>query len=113
MTKSGIKKEDYRAITPYFCNKFLLILGETKSKAWWQKEFFDFGTDEELIENLSLFAKFKEFDSNIMTLGYPKKGDEDKTLILEHKGFRIGLGNQNWGAKPLTNYFVLIHGEIK
>lgn len=47
-----------------------------------------------------------------MTLGYPKKGDTERTLILEHKGIEIRTGNPNWGAEPNTLYFVIKHGKI-
>jgi len=36
MTKAGIKTEDYREITPYWCNRFLVLSnGKKLSKKYW------------------------------------------------------------------------------
>lgn len=112
MTKAGIKTEDYRAITPYFCNRFLLFNGEPKSKQWWQDEFFDEGTLEERIENIELFCTFKPFAQNIMTLAYPKKTDTDKIVKYKHHSISIDTGNSEWGAVPGVKYFVVKHGAL-
>ena len=112
MTKSGEKTEDYREITPYFCNRFLLFNNESKSKKWWQEEYFKYGTTEERIENIELFCSFKHYHSNIMTLGYPKKTDAERILTLEHKGIETRTGNPEWGAEPNVIYFVIKHGLI-
>jgi len=54
--------------------------------------------------------KQKTFDCNIMTLGYPKNGDTERILKLEHKGIEIRTGNPEWGAEPNKLYFVIMHG---
>lgn len=36
MTNKLIKKEDYRSITPYWCNRFLLYNGKVLSKEKWR-----------------------------------------------------------------------------
>lgn len=87
LTKAGIKTEDYREITPY-----------------WHKRLYQ----NRYKSNESL----KDFKTNTMTLGYPKKGDPDRTLILEHKGIEIREGNPEWGAEPGKLYFVIKHGAI-
>jgi hypothetical protein len=112
MTKNLIKKEDYRSITPYWCNRFLLFNGENKSKKWWNQEFFRHGTFEDTIENIELFCSFKSFEYNIMTLGYPKAGDSERILKLEHKGIEIRTGNVEWGAEADKLYFVIKHGNV-
>jgi len=53
----------------------------------------------------------KQFDKNIMTLGYPKKSDKDRILKIEHKGIEIRAGKPEWGAKPNKLYFVIKHGK--
>jgi hypothetical protein len=97
MTKSGIKTEDYREITPH-----------------WIKRLYDekFLFLSETINPESLFEySFKKFDTNTMTLGYPKSGDTERILVLEHVGIEIRTGNPEWGAEPGKLYFVIKHGE--
>jgi len=116
LTKPQIKTEDYRSITPYWCNRFLLFKGEVKSKEFWDNEFFN---DDCIVPELLLIkyiekqiVTFKQFDFNIMTLGYPKSTDTLRILKLEHKGIEIREGNPDWGAKPGKLYFVIKHGKI-
>ncbi|GAB5563345.1 MAG: hypothetical protein Wins2KO_04080 [Winogradskyella sp.] len=47
-----------------------------------------------------------------MTLGYPKKNDLSKKLVLEHRGISIGYGNPEWGAEPGEYYFIVKHGNL-
>ena len=115
LTQNLIKKEDYRSITPYWCNRLLLVYGEVKSKKWWEKNFsysdeiiIKWITDNLEMGNFSL----KQFTTNTMTLGYPSKTDADRILKLEHKGIEIRTGNPEWGAEPNKLYFVIKHGKI-
>jgi hypothetical protein len=114
-TKSRIKPEDYRGITPYFCNKFLLYSGETKSKKWWNDNFFHIEGRQcdilEIIENIQLFCTFKNFKTNTMTLGYPKSGDKERILKYQHAGIEVRTGNPEWGAEEGKLYFVIKHGN--
>ncbi len=57
------------------------------------------------------WIEFKTFDTNTMTLGYPKSGDTERILILEHKGIEIRTGNPDWGAEQNKLYFVIKHGD--
>jgi hypothetical protein len=115
MTKSGIKKEDYREITPYWCNRFLFFKAESKSKEFWENEFFK--VDCESADNLILkyiergIVSFKNFSTNKMTLGYPKSEDTERIVNLEHLGIEIRTGNEEWGAEPNKLYFVVKHGN--
>lgn len=108
MTKAGIKTEDYREINEY-----------------WMKRFFTKETFNEYLEAKNDdgsefssgtfhidFANFKYFTQNTMTLGYPKSGDKERILKLEHKGIEIRTGNSDWGAEPDKLYFVIKHGRI-
>jgi len=116
-TKLKIKPEDYRGITPYFCNKFLLYSGETKSKKWWNDNFFYIEERQcditEIIENIQLFCTFKSFKTNTMTLGYPKSSDKERILKYEHAGIEIRTGNPEWGAEEGKLYFVIKHGNLQ
>jgi hypothetical protein len=115
MTKQGIKTEDYRDITPYFCSRFLLYNGKSRTIKQWasMKDLYGLsftGILKYYIENGKI--TFKPFTTNTMTLGYPKKTDSDRILKLEHKGIEISTGNPDWGAEPNKLYFVIKHGKI-
>jgi len=101
MTKSGEKTEDYREITQYWCNRLLV----KKMKGVHRDNIEPWGKIG-IVED----SQFKHFETNTMTLGYPKKGDKERTLILEHKGIEIRTGNPHWGAEPNKLYFVIKHG---
>ena len=108
LTKSGIKTEDYREITPYFAKRFLKYNDKKMSTSFWAslligKEFFEMFFDD---------ISFENFDSNTMTLGYPKSSDSERILKLEHKGIEIRTGNPEWGAEPNKLYFVILHGSF-
>jgi len=99
MTKAGIKKEDYREITPYWIKRL--------AKGWnfLNQELTLWEEGNEMFEPL-------EFTHNAMTLGYPSNSDTGRILTLEHKGIEIRTGNPEWGAEPGKLYFVIKHGEI-
>ena len=107
MTKSGIKTEDYREITPYWIKRLV------------DKDVFRYCTTESFLQwynNMPEFVTLQHVVNkpiiNIMTLGYPKKDDAERILKLEHKGIEIRTGNQEWGAEPNKLYFVIKHGAI-
>lgn len=116
MTKAGIKTEDYREITPYWCNKLLHYGGTVRNRVFWEDTFFftDVNNDFYLLKSALIgdYADFKQFSINTMTLGYPKAGDPERTLIYEHAGIEIRTGNPEWGAAPDKLYFVIKHGNI-
>jgi len=113
LTKDFTKPEDYRELTPYWCNRLLLYEEENKPVKWWglmqnvEGCFF-----RKVIEDNIINGKitFKSFDENIMTLGYPKKTNKDKILRFKHEGIEIRTGNSDWGAEPNKRYFVIMHG---
>jgi hypothetical protein len=91
MTKAGIKTEDYRELTPFWKSRL------TDQKKNWARPIEQW--------------KFKKFDLNIMTLGYPKSTDTERVLKFEHAGIEIRTGNPEWGAEPGKLYFVIKHGK--
>lgn len=116
MTKTGVKKEDYREINDYWCRRLLEVDEETEW-AVWVELIEDLSNPkrkhEDVYECLSFFGvRFKKFDCNIMTLGYPKSNNTDRILNLEHKGIEIRTGNTEWGAEPNKLYFAIMHGSI-
>ena len=116
MTKTGEKTEDYREISPYFCNRFLLQNGKTMSKEWWGKylHFYKIKSLKESLETNCQIHRitFKQFENNIMTLGYPKSTDTDRILKMEHKGIDIGTGTPDWGAVEGKFFFFVKHGSV-
>lgn len=112
LTKDKIKLEDYREITPYWCNRLLLINGESKSKNWWNSNFFELRSKEKTVALLrNKLVSFKPITINKMTLGYPKKTDLHKNLLFRNNGLEIRIGLKKWGAKSGKIYFVIKHGE--
>ena len=109
MTKSGVKTEDYRDLTPYWAKRFMLYNEKEETKDFWE-------TLCGLYSNGHSFGVFKDnlkpkkFENNIMTLGYPKGNDLERILKLEHKGIEIRTGNPDWGAEEGKLYFVILHG---
>ena len=116
LTKAGIKTEDYREITPYWCTRLLLHNGQSKNKAFWKTRLEIYyketigGVLEDYDDRIGISSK--KFDKNIMTLGYPKKTDKDRILEIEHKEIEIRAGKPEWGAKPNKLYFVIKHGDL-
>lgn len=108
MTKSGIKTEDYREINPYWIIRLFNI------KNLHNLDIDDFVAEFESHRNEYGFSERygKKFKFNVMTLGYPKEGDTERILKLEHKGIEIRTGNPEWGAVPGKLYFVIKHGNI-
>lgn len=111
MTKARIKKEDYREITPYWKRRLYHCANdENKSPTC-----IDFNLEEEHLLNCNNchigLSYFKSFDTNTMTLGYPKSTDTERILKFEHAGIEIRTGNPDWGAEPGKIYFVIKHGK--
>ena len=107
MTKKRIKKEDYRDITPYWCNRLMTFDGKIMPKDFWVDIAKGFSNGYFYHR-----ADFREFDNNIMTLGYPLKTDLSRIKKFKHAGIHIGIGNEAWGAIPNKIYFVIKHGDI-
>ena len=102
MTKSGIKTEDYREINEYWVRRLVKSFSNY-SNLIYQPHLVLAGRSS---------VEFKTFDSNIMTLGYPKSTDLDRIIKFKHKGIKIGHGKQEWGAVLGKIYFVIKHGDI-
>jgi hypothetical protein len=104
MTKAGIKKEDYREITPY----------------WWKRlvqcgECYRNETDSlnKILAppNEWKMLLAKNFDTTTLTLGYPSSTDTERIIKFKNAGIEISEGNPEWGAEKGKLYFVIKHGE--
>ena len=109
MTKSGIKTEDYRELTPYWIKRLIEPTDEGVKIS--DVEYYLKGGELDHFRNNNF--EFKNFTQNTMTLGYPKAGDTERILKLEHKGIEIRTGNPDWGAEPDKLYFVIKHGSLE
>ena len=114
MTKAGIKKEDYREITPYW---FVRLFENTKGQSKLiLQEYCDSLIDVKSAGRWNFdngfYFKLKHFTHNTITLGYPKSTDTDRILKFEHKGIEIRTGNPEWGAEEGKLYFVILHGNL-
>lgn len=116
MTKSGVKTEDYREINYYWYRRLVSNHESLFGGLYgcYPKDL-DLNKKNEVVYDIakSQYAdkmRFKNFSANIMTLGYPKIGDMERTLILAHRGIFIGEGNPEWGAEVGKLYFVIKHG---
>ncbi len=116
MTKAGIKKEDYREINDYWARRLLEVHEELEWQDW-RELIEDLANPKRKYEDVAqcLFyfgVKFKKFNVNTMTLGYPKNGDTERILKVAHKGIEVRTGNPEWGAEPNKLYFVIMHGNV-
>jgi hypothetical protein len=115
MTKAGIKTEDYREINDYWVKR-LFHHKESKLTTEEIVRYINYYKYYGYVDVSAIFTyhdlSFKEFQQNVMTLGYPKSNDTERILKLEHKGIEIRTGNPEWGAEPNKLYFVIIHGAV-
>ena len=112
LTKSGVKTEDYREINPYWLKRLTNVeyVQPRGNIVKSEEEIYSLFTSDKVISFVS--ENPKVFNSNIMTLGYPKSTDYERILKLEHKGIEIREGNPEWGAVPGRKYFVILHGSF-
>lgn len=106
MTRSGVKTEDYREITPYWAKR---LVGTWKFVGGGKGLFPD--TKDSFMSSFNI-SSLKGFSENIMTLGYPKSTDTERIIRFEHAGIEIREGNPEWGAEPGKLYFVIKHGKL-
>jgi hypothetical protein len=115
MTKSGIKTEDYRELNFYWFNR--LVFKKEKVIKYLQLDVCDKDYFEIQLQHIcktELYRKMiglKQFQTNTMTLGYPKSSDTERIIKFEHAGIEIRTGNPEWGAEPNKLYFVIKHGK--
>ena len=107
MTKSGEKTEDYREINEYWFKRLVYH---------WKEHFLSRKMSQPTQQNIEFILNsgcfgFNDFDSNIMTLGYPRKDDKERIIKFEHTGIEISEGREEWGAEKGKLYFVIKHGR--
>lgn len=113
MTEPEGKTEDYREINPYW---FVRLFEDTKGQSKFiLQEYCDSLVNPKSAGKWNYdngyYFKYKNFDVNKMTLGYPKSTDTAKIKVFEHAGIEIRTGKPEWGAVPGKLYFVVKHGK--
>ncbi len=120
MTDKEIKTEEYRKITPYWCQRLLIINNEVRGLKWWKEFFEEHDIENNMdkfvrnIEHCFLFGGFfgvRSYDNTILTLGYPKNTDTERIIKFERKAFGLGKGKTEWGAESNKEYFIIKHGK--
>ena len=122
LTLKGIKKEEYRDITPFWANRLLSMEnGDNLSKCYsndtiewicWNLRCFkglEYNSIEEVLTKFHI--KFKEFENTEFRNGY-KSIEIVPRFIIENKGITIGIGKEEWGFVGETPKFIVIHGKI-
>lgn len=97
MIKSGVKKEEYREIKPYWISRFC-----EDHPGCIGGDFMD--------PHTVMAYTFKEFDYVIAKNGY---SGGSPLISWKHEGITIGTGNPEWGAIPGKIYFILKIGELQ
>lgn len=111
MTKEGIKTEDYREITPYWCKMLLwLFLPMEEHEIESLCEELKNGINISKLRDEYMFEE-GYFPKTILTLGYPKNGDKERIITYKNLGIEVREGNPEWGAEKGKIYFVIKHGE--
>jgi len=86
MFARGEKKEEYRALTPYWTRR--------------------------LTQKTTGHIRFRHFDEVVITCGYPKRGDKTRRLVFEHAGTRIGKGKPELDCfNPDMDRFIICLGK--
>ena len=109
MIVSGVKKEEYREITPYWIKRLLYQNKDGKMLA------IDKDTAIFLADNLYILEErlremklgFKPYDYVEFTLGYPSKCDSHRRHVRRIRTMTIGYGNPSWGAEAVRKYFII------
>ena len=122
LTVQGIKKEEYRDITPFWAKRLLCMEnGDSLTKCFSEEtiewlcyslqhwEDLEYDSIEEVLDKFHV--KFKEYQNTDFRNGY-KSLDKVPRFIIENKGITIGKGNPDWGYVGDNNVFIIQHGKI-
>ena len=122
LTLQGIKKEEYRAITPYWAKRLLCMENRDSLTKCYSEETIKWicislQCWEELeynsIDNVlkKFHIRFKNFNATDFRNGY-KYLEKVPRFIIENKGITIGKGKPEWGYTGEDNVFIIHHGEV-
>lgn len=122
LTLQGIKKEEYRDITPFWVKRLLCMDNGDKLTECYSEETiewlcvslkrwkdFKYASIEEVLDKFNI--KFKEYQNTDFRNGY-KSLDKVPRFIIENKGVTIGIGKEEWGFYNTYPMFIINHGKI-
>ena len=122
LTLQGIKKEEYRDITPFWAKRLLCMEnGDSLTKCYSKETIecicislrrwkdLEYNSIEDVLDKFHI--RFKEYQNTDFRNGY-KSLDKVPRFIIENKGITIGKGNPDWGYVGDDNVFIIQHGEI-
>lgn len=104
MIASEEKGEEYREITPYWCNRFLDV--DALRIVYLDEDTLEFMVNASIL-------KLRQFLRVTFTLGYPKAGDMERRMTYNNPKIRIGTGRHEWGAEEGKKYFVITWDKTK
>ena len=121
MIESGIKTEEYRELTPYWCNRILYHCPLGIDGYWGDSttnpnevgvltRAIEFNKDRpyETLHHLLIDNYGTRGYTHVeFTLGYPKKGDTSRRMVKEIDSIKIGKGNPEWGAPEDKEVFII------
>lgn len=122
LTIQGVKKEEYRDITPFWAKRLLCIKNRDNLTKCYSEETIecicislkhwedlDYDSIEEVLDVFHI--KFKEYHYTDFRNGY-KSLDKVPRFIIENKGITVGVGKEEWGYTGRDNVFIIHHGEV-
>jgi hypothetical protein len=122
LTIQGVKKEEYRDITPFWAKRLLCMDNGDNLTECYSKEtiewlcvslkrwkVFEYASIEEVLD--VFHVKFKEYQNTDFRNGY-KPLSVVSRFIIENKGVTIGMGKGEWGFVGNKPVFIIHHGEV-
>lgn len=122
LTLQGVKKEEYRDITPHWASRLLCMENGDNLSKYYSKESIericiylqrwenlDYNSIKEVLDQFDI--KFKEYHNTDFRNGY-KSLNKVPRFIMEIKDITIGVGKEEWGFTDCTPRFIIHHGEI-
>lgn len=108
MEASGIKKQEYREIKPFWCCQLLLYKGAPATQDFWNNLIAAFGLGKSIEKGLVTFA---QYDIVRAYKGYAKNRPE---ISWKYQETRIGKPNPEWcDPDDVDNmFFILDIGDI-
>jgi hypothetical protein len=112
MIESGIKTEEYRELTPYWCNRILydypLGINGYWNSVLGNSEYFNKNHPYVTLHHLLIDNYGTRGYTHVeFTLGYPKKGDTSRRMVKEIDSIKVGKGNTEWGAPEDKEVFII------
>ena len=108
MIESGEKKEEYRAFTPYWCNRLIQPYG----MGYW-RDIFSHNSIEKLTRKWSdgFPAVFGLNGIRLYDVICFHRGYTNTTISFKKNGINIDKGNTEWGAPKDEKVFIIELGE--